>query len=243
MASSPLDFAVLARLPRRRRRFRPVDRPRPEGRRRLHARRPQHRLVGPAVLDRRHRDQHRHLPEHPGLRLEPRLHLHPAAPRLPDREIPRGGGAAAPLLLRRVLHRLRGPAQALRGRGGPGGVPALHADPEPRRRAAPLPDRDRGAGDVGPVPAPLHRPRGRDHDRLHLRGRHEGGGLDGRRPVRHLQRRRRGGASSSCWASCPGAGASSSPPGAREGSSAGSTSRPPSTTPTPCGRASSAGCS
>ena len=58
----------------------------------------------------------------------------------------------------RVLHRLRGPAQALRGRGGPGGVVPLHRDPQPRRRPAPLPDRDRGAGDgrasACPSPSP-----------------------------------------------------------------------------------------
>ena len=74
-------------------------------------------------------------------------------------------------------------------------------------------------------------------------GGHEGGGLDGRGPVRHLQRRRRGGVLPPAGQAARGLGRARRRPGARGASSAGSTSRPPSTTPTPSGRASSAGCS
>ena len=103
-----------------------------------------------AVLDRRHRDEHRHLPEHPRLRLHRRTSPGSSSPMgfLLGRLLVVACPAAA-VLHGRVLHRLRGAPRALRRSDHPDRVAPVHRHPQPGRRAAAVPDRDRAPGGGG----------------------------------------------------------------------------------------------
>ena len=157
-------------------------------------------------LDRRHRDEHRHLPE----RAEPllprggRLHLPATGDRLhpgPDRRRRR---PAAELLQGPDHVGLRGAVDAFRRRDQDGRLGPLPRQPDPRRRPPAVPGRRgpprvagtrrrrrRGAGPRPPrvVDAAGDRADGRLDDRLHLPGRHEGRRLDRRDAVRRLHAR------------------------------------------------------
>ena len=140
-----------SRHPRRlscgRRSSRSVDRPQIRQRVRFRGRWSEPPLVADPLLDRRHRNQHRHLPEHSRLRLLEGHDLAADPARIPFGALCGRVSAPAAVLQGLVLHRLRCAAPAFRGRRPEGGVGDVHHHPQPRRRPSPLPLGHRSPGD------------------------------------------------------------------------------------------------